>query len=54
VKKLLHHWLELDSLTATEFENEVRILTKLRHPNIVQFFGAGKPDTYLIRLDSNP
>ena len=41
VKKLLSHWLESDSSTAIEFESEVEILKKLRHPNIVMFFGAG-------------
>jgi len=41
VKKLLSHWLESDSSTANEFDREVDILRKLRHPNIVLFFGAG-------------
>jgi len=41
VKKLLSHWLVTDTTTALEFEREVEILKKLRHPNIVLFFGAG-------------
>jgi len=41
VKKLLSHWLEADSTTAEEFRCEAEILKKLRHPNIVMFFGAG-------------
>jgi len=41
VKKLLSHWLEADSSTAEEFRCEAEILKKLRHPNIVLFFGAG-------------
>jgi len=41
VKKLLSYWLMTDSSTAVEFEREAEILKKLRHPNIVLFFGAG-------------
>eukprot|EP01102_Stenamoeba_stenopodia_P022126 TRINITY_DN911_c0_g1_i1.p1 TRINITY_DN911_c0_g1~~TRINITY_DN911_c0_g1_i1.p1 ORF type:complete len:1329 (-),score=324.89 TRINITY_DN911_c0_g1_i1:796-4782(-) len=42
VKKLLRHWLESDSSTADEFKCEVEVLKKLRHSNIVLFFGAGQ------------
>jgi len=41
VKKILSHWLESNSSTGDEFKCEVEILKKLRHPNIVLFFGAG-------------
>jgi len=48
VKKLLSHWLELDSTAEHEFEKEIDILKKIRHPNIVLFFGAGKESIFEI------
>jgi len=39
VKKLMSHWLV--DRPSVEFEREVEILKKIRHPNIVLFFGAG-------------
>jgi len=53
VKKLLSYWLQTDSSTTGEFERETEILKKLRHPNIVLFFGAGNIAPYAAAITRN-
>ena len=40
VKKLLNHWINTDS--NCKFQQEIRFLQTIRHPNIVLFYGAGE------------
>jgi len=40
VKKLLNHWIETES--NIKFQEEIRFLQTIRHPNIVLFYGAGE------------
>jgi len=40
VKKLLNHWVSSDS--NEQFQEEIRFLQTIRHPNIVLFYGAGE------------
>ena len=42
VKKLKQMMMELDETTREEFEREVEFLQRLRHENIVFFYGAGQ------------
>lgn len=35
----MYRMIKADKTNITEFENEVKILISLRHPNIVQFMG---------------
>jgi len=50
IKKLMSYWLLHDSSTTNDFERETEILKKLRHPNIVLFFGAGNYSRSLMLL----
>lgn len=44
VKRLKSHLLELDPRVMEEFEREVSVMRRLRHRNLVFFYGAGADD----------
>eukprot|EP00039_Didymoeca_costata_P006189 m.88151 g.88151 ORF g.88151 m.88151 type:complete len:1021 (-) comp13148_c0_seq1:104-3166(-) len=44
VKRLRKTLFEMDDFASSEFENEVELIRKCRHRNIVRFFGAGNWD----------
>jgi len=37
---MLNHWIDSDS--NSKFQQEIRFLQTIRHPNIVLFYGAGE------------
>ena len=45
--KFLQHAISIDQLVCARFRREVEILEKLRHPNIVKYYGDGKHDGQL-------
>jgi len=42
VKKIVSQWMKLNAENSAEFEKEVQALKRLRHKNVVQFYGAGE------------